>query len=124
MEVLSRYLRKLCDQSLVSNHPNCLRLNLNYLIFADDLMIFTRGDVPSIEAVKFILNQFAGVYGLQTNIEKTNIYFGGVHPDVKEAILAATGFSDGQFPFRYLGVPLSPSRISVTMFDSLILKIK
>ncbi|XP_074305766.1 uncharacterized protein LOC141640987 [Silene latifolia] len=34
------------------------------------------------------------------------------------------GFSDGQFPFRYLGVPLSPSTLSVTMFDSLLLKIK
>ncbi|XP_074277796.1 uncharacterized protein LOC141601414 [Silene latifolia] len=42
----------------------------------------------------------------------------------QDAILPATGFSDGQFPFRYLGVPLSTSRIYVTMFDSLILKIK
>ncbi|XP_074299592.1 uncharacterized protein LOC141630726 [Silene latifolia] len=124
MEVLSRYLRKIFDQTLVSYHPKCSRLNLNHLIFADDLMIFTRGDVPSVAAVKLILNQLAGVSGLHAIIEKTKIYFGGVHPNVKEAILPGTRFSDGQFPFRYLGVPLSPSRLSMTIFDSLIPKIK
>ncbi|XP_074313687.1 uncharacterized protein LOC141648877 [Silene latifolia] len=124
MEVLSRYLRTLCDKPLISYHPKCSRLKLNHLIFADDLMIFVRGDVPSVVAVKSTLSIFAELSGLHANIEKTNIYFGGVHPDVKEAILAATGFSEGQFPFRYLGVPLSTSRVSVTMFDSLILKIK
>ncbi|XP_074303652.1 uncharacterized protein LOC141638133 [Silene latifolia] len=82
------------------------------------------GDVPSVAAIKRTLSLFAELSGLHANIEKTNIYFGGVHPDVKEAILAATGFSEGQFPFRYLGVPLSTSRVSVTLFDSLILKIK
>ncbi|XP_074290946.1 uncharacterized protein LOC141617678 [Silene latifolia] len=82
------------------------------------------GDVPSVAAVNNTLSLFAELSGLHANIEKTNMYFGGVHPDVKEAMLAATGFSDGQFLFRYLGVPLSTSRISVAMFDSLILKIK
>ncbi|XP_074291947.1 uncharacterized protein LOC141618764 [Silene latifolia] len=124
MEVLSRYLRTLCDKPLVSYHPKCSKLKLNHLIFADDLMIFVRGDVPSVAAVKSTLSLFAKLSRLHANIEKTNIYFGGVHPDVKEVMLAATGFSDGQFPFRYFGVPLSTSRVSVTMFDSLILKIK
>ncbi|XP_074290961.1 uncharacterized protein LOC141617692 [Silene latifolia] len=82
------------------------------------------GDVPSVAAVKSTLSFFAELSGLHAKIEKTNMYFGGVPPKVKEAMLAATGFSDGQFPFRYLGVPLSTSRISVSMFDSLILKIK
>ncbi|XP_074283806.1 uncharacterized protein LOC141608342 [Silene latifolia] len=124
MEVLSRYLRTLCGKPLVSYHPKCSRLKLNHLIFADDLMVFVRGDVPFVAAVKSTLSLFAELSGLHANIEKTNIYFGGVHPDVKGVMLAATGFSDGQFPFRYLGVPLSTSRVSVTMFDSLILKIK
>ncbi|XP_074278205.1 uncharacterized protein LOC141601800 [Silene latifolia] len=88
------------------------------------MMIFVRRDVPSVAAVKSTLSLFAELFGLHANIEKTNMYFGGVHPDVMEAMLAATGFSDGQLTFRYLGVPLSSSRVSVAMFDSLILKIK
>ncbi|XP_074299862.1 uncharacterized protein LOC141631036 [Silene latifolia] len=90
MEVLSRYLRILGDKPLVSYHPKCSRLKLNHLIFADDLMIFVRGDVPSVAAVKDTLGMFAELSGLHANIEKTNIYFGGVHPNVKEAILDDT----------------------------------
>ncbi|XP_074277699.1 uncharacterized protein LOC141601325 [Silene latifolia] len=94
MNVLSRYLRTLCAKPLVSYHPKCSRLKLNHLVFADDLMIFIRGDVPSVAAVKSTLSLFAELSGLHANIEKTNMYFGGVPHDVKEAILAATGFSD------------------------------
>ncbi|XP_074276943.1 uncharacterized protein LOC141600598 [Silene latifolia] len=81
MEVISTYLRTLCDKPLVSYHPKCSRLKLNNLIFADDLMVFVRGDVPSIAAVKSTLSLFAELSGLHANIEKTNIYFGGVHSD-------------------------------------------
>ncbi|XP_074315284.1 uncharacterized protein LOC141651470 [Silene latifolia] len=70
------------------------------------------------------LTTFASVSGLIANVEKTNIYFGGVAQEVTEAILNATGFSEGGFPFRYLGLPLSSSRYSVSMYDSLIIKIQ
>ncbi|XP_074300688.1 uncharacterized protein LOC141631986 [Silene latifolia] len=111
MEILSRYLRILCDQKNVSYHPKCSKLNLNHLIFADDLMIFVRGDVPSIVAVKDSLVKFASLSGLHANVDKTNIYFGGVSPELVSEIIHATGFSKGQFPFKYLGIPLSTSRI-------------
>ncbi|XP_074271271.1 uncharacterized protein LOC141595200 [Silene latifolia] len=104
MKILSRYLRTLCTLPNVSRHPKCSRINLTYLIFADDLMVFTRGGVPSVQAVQQMLHHFAAFSGLSANVEKTNIYFGGVHPDIKTAILAVTSFSEGQFPFRYLGM--------------------
>ncbi|XP_074301609.1 uncharacterized protein LOC141633011 [Silene latifolia] len=65
MEVLSKYLRKLCQQPHVSHHPKCHALNLTNLIFADDLMIFTRGYLPSVAAaVSDALHDFAQVSGL------------------------------------------------------------
>ncbi|XP_074266898.1 uncharacterized protein LOC141590190 [Silene latifolia] len=124
MEILSRYLRILCDQMNVSYHPKCSKLNLNHLVFADDLMIFVRGDVPSVVAVKDTLVKFALLSGLHANVDKTNIYFGGVYPELVSEIIQATGFSKGQFPFKYLGIPLSTSRIFVNMFDPLITKIQ
>ncbi|XP_074293243.1 uncharacterized protein LOC141620213 [Silene latifolia] len=80
MEILSRYLRKICLQQNVSFHPKCTKLGLTHLIFADDLMIFTRGDVPSVTAVLNTLNDFSKWSGLSANTDKTDIYFGGV-PD-------------------------------------------
>ncbi|XP_074305710.1 uncharacterized protein LOC141640931 [Silene latifolia] len=124
MEILSRHLGILCDQKNVSYHPKCSKLNLNHLIFADDLMIFVRGDVPSVVAVKDSLVKFASLSGLHANVDKTNIYFGGVPPALVTEIIHATGFSKGQFPFKYLSIPSSTSRVSVNMFDPLLTKIQ
>ncbi|XP_074297110.1 uncharacterized protein LOC141627788 [Silene latifolia] len=54
----------------------------------------------------------------------SSIYFGEVSQTVQEDILAETGFSTVFFPFGYLGLPLGPSRYSISMFDSLILKVQ
>ncbi|XP_074303769.1 uncharacterized protein LOC141638261 [Silene latifolia] len=109
MEIISRHLRILCDQKNVSYHPKCSKLNLNHLIFADDLMIFVRGDVPSVVAVKDSLVKFASLSGLHANVDKTNIYFGGVPPAFVSEIIHATGFSKGHFPFKYLKESFSRS---------------
>ncbi|XP_074299304.1 uncharacterized protein LOC141630370 [Silene latifolia] len=64
MEVLSRYLRRICVQQNVSFHPKCNKIGLTHLIFADDLMIFTRGDVPSIATVLHTLKKLSDWSGL------------------------------------------------------------
>ncbi|XP_074267250.1 uncharacterized protein LOC141590572 [Silene latifolia] len=124
MEILSRYLRKICLQKNVSFHPKCTKLGLTHLIFADDLMIFTRGDVPSVNAVLNTLNDFSKWSGLSANTDKTDIYFGGVPDAIKHQILMHTGFSEGTFPFRYLGIPLHSSRNSFDNYGALINKIQ
>ncbi|XP_074300967.1 uncharacterized protein LOC141632307 [Silene latifolia] len=124
MEILSRYLRKICLQHNVSFHPKCTKLGLTHLIFADHLMIFTRGDVPSVAAVLQTLNDFSNWSGLSANNDKTDIYFGGVADDIKHQILMHTGFTEGVFPFRYLGIPLHSSRNSCDNYGALINKIQ
>ncbi|KAK9669048.1 hypothetical protein RND81_13G105400 [Saponaria officinalis] len=120
MEVLSRGLR-LCDQvPHFSFHPQCLRVRLNHLIFADDLLIFTRGDFPSVMAVVQCPHSFAKCSGLVANPDKTHIYFGGVDVRVQHLILSSTRFSVGTLPFKYLGLPLSGSRLKVCQFQSLV----
>ncbi|XP_074305489.1 uncharacterized protein LOC141640704 [Silene latifolia] len=124
MEILSRYLRKLTSQPLVSLHPKCSKIRLTHLIFDDDLMLFVRGDLPSVKGVVQQLDTFASWSGLRENINKTEIYFGGVSPDVKALILHTIWFAEGSFPFRYLGVPLNSSRNSAEVYGSLITKIQ
>ncbi|XP_074301076.1 uncharacterized protein LOC141632429 [Silene latifolia] len=124
MEVLSKYLREICLQPSVSYHPKCSRIGVTHLIFSDDLMIFTRGDVPSVQAVLNTLNKFTSWTGLIANTEKTEIYFGGVQATIKEQILTLTGFPEGHFPFRYLGLPLNTAKNTVVMYCALITKIQ
>ncbi|XP_074304500.1 secreted RxLR effector protein 78-like [Silene latifolia] len=59
MEVLSRQLRTMCNLPGVSYHPKCSRLKLTHLVFADDLMLFTRGDLPSVQQAVNILDIFS-----------------------------------------------------------------
>ncbi|KAK9705304.1 hypothetical protein RND81_07G046700 [Saponaria officinalis] len=124
MEVLSRMLRAVPTTPGFSFHPKCCRVGLTHLIFADDLLVFTRGDYPSIKAIDRCLGLFASYSGLCPNPAKTNIYFAGVRPDVRKLILLGTNYVEGTFPFKYLGVPLYSSRLTRSMFYALIEKIK
>ncbi|XP_074278128.1 uncharacterized protein LOC141601728 [Silene latifolia] len=98
MEVLSRLLRQLPSHPGFSYHPNCVKVKLTHLIFADDLLVFTRGDLPSIQAVDKCLSLFAGFSGLRVNPMKSNLYFGGVNPQLKQLILQTTGYVEGELP--------------------------
>ncbi|XP_074293269.1 uncharacterized protein LOC141620246 [Silene latifolia] len=105
MEILSRYLRKLDTKPMVSLHPKCAKLKLTHLVFDDDLMLFTREDVPSVNGA-------------------TEVYFGGVSGSVKAQILQCTGFTEGKFPFRYLGVPLNSAKNSREVYGALLTKLQ
>ncbi|XP_074289367.1 uncharacterized protein LOC141614521 [Silene latifolia] len=83
-----------------------------------------RGDVPSVSAVLKVLESFSTWSGLYANTEKTEIYFGGVSDAVKQHILQDTGFSEGNFPFRYLGLPLNTARLTVDSYGVLINQIQ
>ena len=47
------------------------------------------------------------------------INFGGVGVGMKQAILDDSGFSEGSFPFKYLGVSLCPHRLLASQFSLL-----
>ncbi|XP_074298715.1 uncharacterized protein LOC141629640 [Silene latifolia] len=124
MEILSRALRVMCNDKQVSYHPKCAKLKLTHLIFADDLMVFTGGDRPSIKKATDILKLFSSWSGLQANFDKTEVYFGGVNALLKQQILSDIGLAEGHFPFRYLGLPLNPARLTSSMYEGLVIRIQ
>ncbi|XP_074314389.1 uncharacterized protein LOC141649602 [Silene latifolia] len=89
-----------------------------------DLLVFTRGDLPSIQAVDKCLSLFAGFSGLRVNPMKYNLYFGGVNPTLKQLILQTTGYVEGDLPVRYLGIPLFGARLTQSMFIPMMDKIR
>lgn len=56
------------------------------------------------------LSYFSDVTGLVANMEKCSIFPAGVDEFTKEQLLALTGFTQGIFPIRYLGLPLSTEK--------------
>lgn len=58
------------------------------------------------------LQHFSSVTGLVANMEKSNIFMAGVDNITKRQLLLKTRFSQGSFPIRYLGMPLSSNKWS------------
>ncbi|KAF3662756.1 hypothetical protein FXO38_10995 [Capsicum annuum] len=86
IKYLSRSLKELEQQRDFNNHPLCKKLHLTHLSFADDLLLFARGDINSVKLLHEKFITFTEASGLQVNHAKSVVYFGGVTDEVKVQI--------------------------------------
>ena len=86
-------------------------------------MLFTRGDVTSVSLIMECLKKFGECSGLRINDSKSNIFMAGISRETMEEINSITGFNTGRFPFRYLGIPVAASRLTIEQFNPFITKI-
>ncbi|XP_058726861.1 uncharacterized protein LOC131598262 [Vicia villosa] len=128
MEYLHRCLGRLKTSPGFKFHPRCDKLDITHISFADDLMLFARGDLQSVETLMNKFQKFSCATGLKAHPGKCRVYFGGVEHRERKAILASTGFSEGELPFKYLGVPLSSKKLTIPqcrpLVDKIVAKIK
>ena len=123
LEYFSRNMQSLKEDVNFQFHPNCAVVQLSHLSFANDIMLLSRGDVPSVSTIFAKLQHFYSVSGLSISSSKSSIYSTGIRLDVLSDIQQLTGFSMGIFPFRYLGVPLLSSRLNVCHYAPLLSQI-
>lgn len=119
MEVLTCLLK---EKSLLPDFHFHWRCGVNKIInlcFADDLMIFCKGEMSSILHIQHALTEFESLSGLSPSPGKSNIFFSGVHANSKKDILEVLGFKEGHLLVRYLGVPLLSTELKAS--DSKIL---
>ncbi|XP_058755140.1 uncharacterized protein LOC131628305 [Vicia villosa] len=93
MEYLHRCLRKMQKNPAFKFHPKCGKLGIVNICFADDLMLFTRGDKISVTLLMATFKDFSAATGLRASPTKCKVYFGGVSEDVQQQILDTTGFA-------------------------------
>ncbi|XP_062119661.1 uncharacterized protein LOC133834159 [Humulus lupulus] len=110
MEYLTRLLLQTSKQKGFGFHPLCKHVNLVNLCFADDLVIFCKGNVKSMRLTQFAIESFCATTGLSINNTKTHIYFGGIKDDCKSQFLEITQMEEGSFPLKYLGIHLRPTK--------------
>ena len=58
MNVLSKMLNVAVKYDVFSFHPKCKKLELTHLCFADDLLIFSRGNLDFIVGIQNVMKQF------------------------------------------------------------------
>lgn len=123
MEYLSRLITRNTAAPGFRYHPKCAQLKLTHLIFTDDVMLFSRGDTQSMEKIMSLLHQFSMVSDLVINVSKSATFVAGVNEADRISLLSLTGFTCGELPVCYLGVPLAPGKIKSSMFTSFIHKV-
>ncbi|PSS30620.1 Ribonuclease H protein [Actinidia chinensis var. chinensis] len=69
------------------------------------------------------LNHFGDCSGLRVSIAKSSLFTSGICSQDMDTIKEITGFTQGSFPFRYLGIPVADSRLSIDQYGPLIDKI-
>ncbi|XP_057953116.1 uncharacterized protein LOC131147628 [Malania oleifera] len=72
VEYLSRLLKSL--EGKFKFHPKCGELKITHLVFSDDLMLFSRGDVVSVKYLMDFLKEFAQCSDLSANCLKSNLF--------------------------------------------------
>lgn len=95
MEVFTGIMRKQAQTKEFKWHPQCQKLKLSHLAFADDLLIFSKANKKSIAAIKQALTQFQKLTGLNANLDKSSIFFGGCNEALKQEIRNVLNFNEG-----------------------------
>ena len=100
MEYLSRILKCTSQDDSFKFHPRCKPLQLTYLCFADDLILFARGDYTSIHIIFQGLEIFFDSSGLHANSSKSAIYLAGISKKHQSDILSRINYLLVSFLFN------------------------
>lgn len=111
MEYLSRIMKVVGQEEHFHFHSRCRLMQLNQLCFADDLLLFCKGEMDSIKLLLNGFNVFSDTSGLQVNKSKSSVYCCSIDEETQNQIQQVSGFTIGSLPFRYLGVPISTTKL-------------
>ncbi|CAA7053106.1 unnamed protein product [Microthlaspi erraticum] len=124
MNCLSLMLNKAAEEQRFTYHHGCAESKLTHLCFADDLLIFVEGTLDFVQNVLQILHEFQKRSGLAVSVQKSSFFASGVSQTDCDLIKFSTGMPQGSLPVRYLGVPLSSKKLSITNCEVLIQQVK
>ena len=108
MEYFTRIMFYLGKQPGFSFHPRCKSLAINHLCFADDVILFCKGDYSSVSLMLQGLQLFAATSGLKVNPRKSQFYSCGLSDQENAMILNSSGLNKGSFLSGTWGSQLAP----------------
>ena len=79
---------------------------LSILQYADDTILVLDHDIEQAKNMKLLLSVFEHMSGLKMNFHKSEIFCYGQAKEFEEEYIELFGCNAGQYPFRYLGIPM------------------
>ncbi|XP_062111652.1 uncharacterized protein LOC133823078 [Humulus lupulus] len=124
MEYLSRLLQFGAMQPAFRFHPMCKSLKIINLCFADDLVIFCKANYDSVQIIKQMFDEFCNSSGMKANLNKSQVFFGGISAQDKSQLQEVLHLEEGSFPLKYLGIPMRPTKWKEADCGEILKKIK
>jgi hypothetical protein len=106
IEVLTTVVIRAVEEQLLQNLAGITPLQ-RISVFADDVVIFLKPDVPDLLAVKEILGIFGEASGLRINYRKTTATLIRGQPEDGDRVKELLNCEIARFPIRYLGLQLA-----------------
>ncbi|WVZ93818.1 LOW QUALITY PROTEIN: hypothetical protein U9M48_039773 [Paspalum notatum var. saurae] len=101
MEVLNALVLKASGQNLLQ--PLVHRMSF----YADDVILFLRPNHVDLSLISWLLEVFGHASGLRTNFSKSSVFLINCTEADLDVIKQALACELNEFPFKYLGIPLS-----------------
>jgi len=92
--------------------PHLVQDGLSILQYADDIVIFMSHDLDKALNMKLILSTFEQLSGLKINFHKSEIFCFGKAKEHEAFYSQLFGCRLGNYPFRYLGLPMHTRKLS------------
>lgn len=113
MKIFTACIQKHTQSTSFLYHRRTSHIKLSHLNFTDDVLLFSKGDISSIEVRLDGVAQFSNISGLRPNASKCSFFFENVNTGVITETLRMTGFKQGTLPIKYLGLPLITKKLTV-----------
>ena len=106
-DVLSRNISKLVEQGKLNLIKGTGNVQLpSHSLYADDIMIFCKGKLSSINALIDLFNSYALASCQFINPSKSTVFYGSISNARLEQITNLIGFNKASLPVSYLGLPI------------------
>jgi hypothetical protein len=92
---------------------------VSHIQYADDTVIMIDGTEQSIRNLKIILYCFEWLSGLKINYHKSEVFVFRVCQEEKEKMGNLLNCVLGEFPMKYLGIPVSYKHLNMSVFSPL-----
>ena len=106
-EVLSRGIQALVEDGKLSQIRASRNLFFpSHCLYADDILIFCKGTLANVRNIMHLFDGYGKYSGQIVNPNKSKFYSRALSLSRNHTISSITGFSHGNLPFTYLGIPL------------------
>lgn len=92
--------------------PHLVNNGLSILQYADDTIIFMEHDLEQAKNMKLLLCAFEQLSSIKINFYKSELFCYGEAKDYEDQYIQIFGCKFGNYPFRYLGIPMHHRYIS------------